>query len=187
MMRYQIFDVWMAIRLAAANFVLGSLTVVIFFMIMGLQNYSLFGIVLVLLQSIFIYRANYLYLIDGTQQAFTFPSSDIENSILDILSLRPYWSLIRRKTVPLSAVENIYLDTQRWTSEKNIAIGNTVKGKTKFKKSTKKHVRYCLNVAGSFGSANLKFLSRQKRDEVRNALQQSIQNRKVDAKVAELA
>lgn len=187
MTKYQIVDVWMALRLAGVNFVLGSLVVFVVFMLMGFQSYSLFGIVLVMIQSIVIYRANYLYLIDSAEQVFTFPSSDIENSILDILLIRPYWSLMVRKTVPLSAVENIYLDTQRWTSESNIAAGNTAKGKTKFKKSTKKHVRYCLNVAGSFGSANLKFLSRQKRDEVRNGLQQSIQNRKVDSKVAELA
>ena len=187
MARYRIFDVWMALKLAGTNFVVGSVMSVSVLTLMVLQDYSLFSVALIGLQSILIYRANYLYLIDGPHQIFTFPSSDIENNIMDILTFRPYWSLMIRKTVPLSAVENIYLDTQRWTSESNIAAGNTAKGKTKFKKSTKKHVRYCLNVAGRFGSANLKFLSRQKRDELRNALQQSIQNRKVDAKVAELA
>lgn len=46
--------------------------------------------------------------------------------------------------------------------------------RTKGQKYTKKHARYNLSVAGSFGSKSLMFLSRQKRDEVRNALIQGM-------------
>ena len=52
----------------------------------------------------------------------------------------------------------------------------------------KNHVRYTLNITGIFGSANLQFLSRQKRDEVRNAIQQCVKqlnNKDIDKKVAE--
>jgi hypothetical protein len=66
--------------------------------------------------------------------------------------------------VNLRDIDGVYLDTQRWS---------TTHGQ-KGKKYTKKHARYNLSVAGSFGSQSLMFLSRQKRDEVRNALIQGM-------------
>lgn len=187
MTEYRIMDIWMALRLAFTNFVIVSLIGALLSVVLGFQDYLMPLLAAVFIQSVLIYRANSLYLVDSKHHSFTFPRSDIENSIWAILILQPYWNLMRRQTVRLADIENIYLDTKRWQSEQNIVSGNTAKGKTKFKKITKKHVRYCLNVAGRFGSANLAFLNRQKRDEVRNALQQSIANHKVDCKVAELA
>jgi len=104
----------------------------------------------------------------------TFPRSDIENSILDIVLLKPYWNLMWKMTVNSIEIENLYLDTRRWS---------TSTGGRK-----KKHVLYCLNVVGVFGSASFEFVSRQKRDEVRNAISQAAKKHKntnIDNKVAE--
>jgi hypothetical protein len=129
---------------------------------------------LVFFQSILIYRANSSYEIDLDSGRVTFPRSDIENSILDIIVLKPYWNLVRRMTVNSVEIENLFLDTRRWST-------STGGGK-------KKHVLYCLNIVGAFGSASFEFGGRQKRDEVRNAISQVVKkktNRNIDKKVAE--
>jgi hypothetical protein len=96
---------------------------------------------------------------------------------------------MRRRTVKISSIENIYLDTQRWTESKDVVSGSYSSGKTKFRKVKKKHVLFNINVTGEFGSANFKFVNRQKRDELRNALEQAVKKIKgavVDKKVSEL-
>ncbi|EHR42606.1 hypothetical protein [Alishewanella jeotgali] len=184
---YQIYDVWMALRKAGANLLILSVIASFICYLFDLLQFLPLILLVILIQSTIIYRANHLYKIDQVTQTFTFPASDLENSILAIVLMQPYWNLMRRKSVPLSTIENLYLDTQRWNTKQQVVTGTTAKGKTKFKQTTKKHVRYCLNVAGAFGSANLDFLSRQKRDEVRNALQQSVKNASIDSKVSEMA
>lgn len=184
---YKIYDVWMALRKSGTNLLILSAVAVFICYLFDLLQVLPMILVLIFIQSVIIYRANHLYKVDQVNQTFAFPASDLENSILAIILLQPYWNLMRRKTVLLAEIENLYLDTQRWSTKQQVVTGTTAKGKTKFKQSTKKHVRYCINVAGTFGSANLDFLSRQKRDEVRNALQQSVKNTSIDSKVSELA
>ena len=128
------------------------------------------------------YSKNSSTLIDLSAGVIVFPRSDIENSVLQIILLAPYWNLMRRKTVHALEVENIYIDTKRWTSKSKSFING--------KKINKKNVRYTLNIAGTFGSANLQFLERQKRDEVRNAIQQCVKKhsgKNIDRKVAEFS
>lgn len=123
-------------------------------------------------QFILVYRANSVYIID--EENFTFPRSDIENSLLSIITFAPFWGLFFRKTIQTSDIENTYIDTQR--------------DKKPHFFSKKKQTYYNLNVLGSFGSANLAFKSRQKRDEVRNAIAQCVKRRsgkKVDRAVSE--
>ena len=95
---------------------------------------------------------------------------------------------MRTMTIDSSEIENIYMDTKRWTTKHKKYMGVTTGGKAKYKTKTKNHVRYTINIAGTFGSANLQFLDKQKRDEVRNALQQSVKrytDKNIDRKVAE--
>lgn len=187
---YDIRDVWMALKLAGYNLLCTSIIWLITCFLFNLLQWFIYGFVLLLVQSVLIYFANRRYLINLETQSFSFPRSDMENSIVAILTLQPYWNLIRRKTVPLADIENIYLDTQRWTSVKKMSNGNDAKGRSKIKNETKRHVKYCLNISGIFGSVNLSFLSRQKRDEVRNALEQGIKlvcGKRVDSKVAEFS
>ncbi|HAW93168.1 MULTISPECIES: hypothetical protein [unclassified Arsukibacterium] len=187
---YDITDVWMALKLAGKNVFWGLIVILPLCYIFERLHILPYLAAILFAQSILIYIANSRYVIDPVKQVFIFPRSDMENSVFSIITLQPYWNLMRRKTVPLSDIENIYLDTKRWSTSESVVTGNDAKGRTKFKKVNKKHVLFRLNVTGSFGSANLPFLSRQKRDEVRNALEQSIKKasgRRVDSKVAELA
>lgn len=191
MKNYVIRDVWMALSLAGKNALYGLVLLGVL-AFLGFPYAVPLG-ALVAVQSVIIYFANRRYYIDNEAGTFTFPRSDIENRIFHILLLAPYWNLMRTRTVSLSDIENIYLDTQRWTSKRQKLFVPTNKdGSSSRHGSTvnKKHIRYTLNITGSFGSANLQFLSRQKRDELRNALQQSIKNasgRNVDKKVAEFS
>ena len=85
-------------------------------------------------------------------------------------------------------IENIYIDTKRWSTTRKVYNGRTASGKTKFKQKTVNHVSYDLNIVGTFGSAKLNFNDRQKRDEVRNALQQTAKKlfgKNIDRKVSE--
>lgn len=172
------------------NIVYSSLVIIFLCYLFGYLYLLPYLAFVLFVQSVLIYRANSRYVVDPSKLVFTFPRSDMENSILAIIMLQPYWNLMRKKTVQLSDIENIYLDTKRWSTTEDVASGSNAKGGTKFKKVSKKHVLYCLNIAGAFGSANLPFLSRQKRDEVRNALEQTIKKvsgKRIDSKVAEFS
>lgn len=203
MHKYVINDVWMALKLSFKNFWTLLLIIWLPLIASGLffetsvlttpygEAYLKLAQVLtviVLIQSIIIYFANRRYIIDLDSGWITFPRSDIENSLIAIILLFPYWNLVRTKTIHANEIENLYLDTKRWTTTHKVANGTGAKGKTKYKSETKRHVRYTINIAGTFGSANLQFLDRQKRDEVRNALEQclkQVSGRQIDKKVAE--
>lgn len=204
MHKYVVNDVWMAIKLSSKNFFSWMIVLWGILIFLGLNfdqvdnsskefigYYSFFSIIMtpiILIQSILIYFANRRYIVDLESGLITFPRTDIANSILAIILLYPYWNLMRTKTIHASEIENLYLDTKRWTTSHKVSNGTTAGGKTKYKTETKKHVRYTINIAGTFGSANLQFLDRQKRDEVRNAIQQCVKlhsGNDIDRKVSE--
>jgi hypothetical protein len=204
MNKYIIKDVWMALRISLKNMMimLFIMWAAVFFIFSGTNmtvtdmtshyifNFALIMSPLVVAQSVIIYFANRPYIIDLDSGSITFPRSDIENSIAAILLLFPYWNLMRTKTIHASDIENIYLDTKRWSTKHKTSNGMTASGKAKHKTGTQNHVRYTVNIVGTFGSANLAFLGRQKRDEVRNAIQQSVKKYSginVDRKVAEFS
>jgi hypothetical protein len=169
---YNIFDVWMALRLAFRNFI--YLTLALWIVVLGLSSTptetALVINGLIFLQSVIVYRANRKYTIDLDSGTVTFPRSDLENSLIAIILLFPYWNLMRTKTILCSDVENMYLDTKR------------------SKRGKKRTVVYGLNIVGRFGSAHLQFMSRQKRDEVRNAISvavKSVSGKGVDRQVSE--
>lgn len=178
MHRYDIRDIWMALRLSVKNFFFVSIGWLLLAYSFS-PNIVIVGVFLIFIQSIFIYLANSRYIIDTKEGFVMFPRSDIENSIIAIIMLFRYWNLMRTMTVSCSDIENIYVDTKR----------KIIKSKGTNKKSaSKQQILYTINITGKFGSANLQFLDRQKRDEVRNAVQQCSRkyNRKnIDKKVAE--
>jgi energy-coupling factor transporter transmembrane protein EcfT len=204
MHKYVINDISMALKLSLSNFFILIIITGIFFLLginfldyKGYSNYkdwfkigTIFFIILIFIQSIIIYFANRRYIIDLETGLVTFPRSDMENSIIAIILMFPYWNLMRTLNIHAHEIENIYLDTKRWTTNYQKTTGYSTTGKPKYKNETTRHIRYTINITGTFGSANLQFLSRQKRDEVRNAIEQCVKihsNKSIDKKVAEFS
>lgn len=191
----------MALKLSSANFFTLIFLVwgILFFLEIAAQQaakdfinyYFYFSIIItpiIFIQSIIIYFANRRYVVDLETGLITFPRSDIENSIMAIILFYPYWNLMRTKTIHAKEIENLYLDTKRWNTKHQVYSGQTSKGTSKYRTETKNHIRYTINIVGTFGSANLQFLDRQKRDEVRNAIQQCVKEvsgKNIDRKVSE--
>ncbi len=139
----------------------------------------------IVIQSLLIYFINSRYVVDFESRTVQFPRTDIENSIFAILIAMPYWNLIRKQTIAFDELEQVYIDTDRSASKKKktkktnpLKIIFTLIINSLFYPWARKRVntKYNLNVLGTFGSANLQFSSRQKRDEVRNALNQAIKD-----------
>ena len=209
MHKYVINDIWMSLKLSFNNFFwwVGLLVILFVFLIFhgdgnGVNQTStsnffvnnidyflyfcIVSIPLAFIQSVLIYLANRRYIIDLETGHITFPRSDVENSLLAIIVLAPYWNRMRTKTIHASEVENIYIDSKKWSTKSKMPYGFTAKGKPKYK--TIQNIRYNVNIVGTFGSANLVFQERQKRDEVRNAIQQcvkKISGKNIDRKVSE--
>ena len=148
---YIIKDVYSGLEIAKGNFVLlwfiGIIVSMIYLIILK-EDYkticlqlSVFNIA-IFIQSLIMYRCNSFYRID--KEGFvTFPRTDVENTIFQIVILASYWNLMRTRTVHISEIENVYL--------------------------TGANSNY-LDVAGTFGSSRFEFSNKQKRNEVRNAL-----------------
>jgi len=98
------------------------------------------------------------YEVDLEDGTFSFPASDVENSVMDIVTLKSVRNLMHRDTLNLDELEALNNETKRWTSKSKDSNGRMV---------TKKHVKYLLNISGEFGSRQFKFNSKQKRDECR--------------------
>ena len=69
-------------------------------------------------------------------------------------------SLCKRTSINLEEVENVYVETENWSSGKG--------------KDRKHHTQYNVYIVGTFGSAHIGFYSRLERDEFRNAVRQGI-------------
>lgn len=116
------------------------------------------------------------YVIDLKKEEFRFPATDVENSLIDILTFKKYFDYARIKKIALKDISDIYMDRQ---TEKIYSITTNKTTKTIF----------TINIVGFHGSNNLNFSSRQKRDEVRGLLVQAAKKVKVgikDRKTAEL-
>jgi len=115
------------------------------------------------------------YVIDLDKEEFRFPATDVENSLLNIITLEKYRDYARVKKVVLQDISDIYIDNQR---------------KKVFSSTSNKTTKtiYTINIVGFHGSNNLNFSSRQKRDEVRGILVQAAKDVKIgirDRKIAE--
>lgn len=165
---YKVKDVWMAIKKASKAFFI-SLLVLVFLSSIPMAYYDMsngdssklllwiFGGVFVM--AIIQYLRNSFYRIDMETGNVTFPRTDMENSFLDIILLVPFWNLLRSKTIHASEIEGLYLDSNRFGQEMADGIFN-------------------ISIVGTFGSAKLEFVDRQKRDEVRNAIIQTVKKHK---------
>lgn len=138
-------DIWPALGLAFKNFFYAVLISLIVSYIFFSIYLFIFLVIIFLVQSIRIYLINSKYEIDIEKKEFIFPRADIENSIIEIILLARYWNLMRKKAIKLADIEKTHISSYRgqW---------------------------YFLIVTGQFGSFQLEFLSKQKRDEVKSAL-----------------
>lgn len=102
----------------------------------------------------FIFRVWFTYYdgitVDVANDTLSFPASDVESNLLEIITLRQFFNHGRSESLALSSVEATMNETR------------TSKG------------HYAINLAGSFGSRQLAFDSKQKRDEFRAALEWGI-------------
>jgi hypothetical protein len=193
---YIVKDVWLTIKVLSQMFI----TILFFFAIFlllfyfGLSQFgvvdvdqkiqysTIFSAILDLILVIFYIRTfltfNQGYVIDVDKGVFLFPATDVENKILDIFTLKRLRDYARTKQVSLSEITDIYIDTKK------------IK---KYNPETKRYRQepiYTLNIVGTFGSHNLEFSSRQKRDEVRGILVKAARDKKIkikDRKVAEFS
>lgn len=164
-MVYNIRDIWHGLNLAYNNFFgLYFLSLPILIISISILNFnfalmwSIWSVVAVLLivQAFLIYFKNSTYKIDANGYV-TFPRSDIENSIFQIIIFAKYWNLMRNRTVHISEIETVYI------SSEDAGIN--------------------LDVAGTFGSSRFEFSTKQKRSEVRNALNSSAKRFNSNAQV----
>jgi hypothetical protein len=98
-------------------------------------------------------------------EKFSWPASDVENSFLDLITLKRLRGLFYRESVNALDIEYVTND-----------FGY------KGEEGSKKRI-YSLNISGSFGSRNIRFNSKQKRDEARNILK-SFSKTKIEADIA---
>lgn len=158
MERRHIADIWLAVKTTAIVF--GLVTVVGFaFICMMLwfitnaldQRVVLLGIpVIWLISAKFVIRVWLTYyagiVIDAERSELSFPASDVENSLLDIITLKRLFHHGRRESLRLASIETVMNETRA------------------------RRGHYAVNVAGSFGSRQFVFNSKQKRDEFRAAI-----------------
>ncbi|HYC42785.1 MAG TPA: hypothetical protein VEB70_07340 [Noviherbaspirillum sp.] len=100
-------------------------------------------------------------LIDVENDLVSLAGSELDNSILDIVTLKAARNMAKRDVFPLSEVEGVFCQTRRWSEKVNGSNGRS---------RTVQRVKYGLNLTGLFGSRNIEFSSKQKRDECRSAL-----------------
>ena len=98
------------------------------------------------------------YVADIANNEFSFPASDVENSLVDIITLKQLRNMINRETIALSDIRAL----------------NNEKGRgQKYNPTTKRNVGFDiwkLNISGEFGSRQFVFHSKQKRDECRSMI-----------------
>ncbi len=90
-----------------------------------------------------------------TADSLSFPASDVENSLLALLLGKSLWGHLFRARLPLAEVEHLANDGHG--------------------------TRWRLNLSGIFGSRQIEFSSKQKRDECRAALMRYLRAAQADA------
>lgn len=98
--------------------------------------------------------------IDPSSATLSFSADDLENSLHDILTLRRFFDHGRRISVALHDIERLDNDTFR-------------SGSGQFRRR-----RFALNLSGDFGSYQLMFSHKQKRDECRTLISQALRHLK---------
>lgn len=101
------------------------------------------------------------YIVNLDDNIFSFPASDVENNISDIITFKKLRNMMHRTQVKLTDIRALNNEKGR---RPNRTIGAGKNGIPKTKD------RWLLNVSGEFGSQQLEFDSKQKRDECRSML-----------------
>ena len=181
---YKIQDVWLLLKILRAVIFFGILVyigcIIALYLFADKKDYfvefSIAYIVLFCIYFILVFITfNKGYIVDLIKEDFSFPATDVENSLIGILTFKKYRDFAQRKHIALKDISDIYIDTQK----------TQVFSMTTNKTSKK---IYTINIVGFHGSNNLNFSSRQKRDEVRGILVQAAKDVKIgirDRKVAE--
>ena len=163
----QIVDIWLALNTVLAlvfgfSLLGGFIGYIVYsFVFHSLWIIAFFIILINLISFKFIYNVwdtySKGYIIDIENNKFSFPANDVENSILEIMKLKPFFNMAKREELLITDIIALNNETQRWTTKSS-------DGKTQ------KHIKYLLNISGKFGSRQLEFSSKQKRDECRTLL-----------------
>jgi hypothetical protein len=90
--------------------------------------------------------------IDPRSATLSFSADDLENSLHDILTLRRFFDHARRMSVSIADIDRLDNDT--------FSDGQ----------GARRRKRFALNLTGNFGSCQLMFSHKQKRDECRTLL-----------------
>lgn len=162
-------DVWEAI--GAAGGVVSTYLFVCFFVFIFMAKFfgEFYG--LIIFFGLFVFTSVKIYpfvrkvydvhkegvVVNSIDNKISFPASDVENSIMDIITFKSFRELQNRASFRLSDIEGLNNETNRWTTRNS--EGETIR-----------HVRYLLNISGLFGSQQLSFDSKQKRDECRSSI-----------------
>jgi hypothetical protein len=165
-------DVWQAIKVVSGIIITVSLLCIVTMFVLSVyadtMNYEkillyapIVGNILISIYTINVWKAlSTGYIIDKEKNTFEFPASDVENSVYEIITLKPLFDLAKRRSITLTEIKSMNNETKRWTTK------STFDGKT----TSKQHVAWLLNISGEFGSQQLEFSSKQKRDECRSAI-----------------
>jgi hypothetical protein len=164
--KQEIVDIWGAIRVTAMVVTQVAFLGGVSGFLLGYAWLGQFSVVAViastlsalLLSVAFIHRVWRVHssgiVIDKKEGTLTFPAADVENTVVDILTFRSFFNLARTETLKLSAVRDISNDTKRTSAA-----------------AKRPHQdRYGVNIMGIFGSRQIPFNSKQKRDEFRSAI-----------------
>jgi len=157
--RRRVADVWLSLKMTAAVFAQISMLGLAVLAVISLATTGdtkppliFFGLPVVWLSSLwFLIRVWNTYhegiVVDATTSTLTFPASDVENSVVDILTCRRFFDHARRESVRLGAIEILVNETRA------------------------RQGHYAVNISGPFGSRQFLFDSKQKRDEFRAAIE----------------
>lgn len=153
--RIVVLDVWLALQMTTAILVLtgGVAFVAYAFVRTGFPTVKI--ALCVAVPIILALRVFHAYsqgiTIEPAANRISWPASDMEGGLLDILTLKRLWGHFFRESVRLDEIFDLRNDTVRMN----------------------KVVRHRLNVSGAFGSRQLEFSSKQKRDECRVCIQRA--------------
>ena len=159
---YAVRDVWYALFIAT-SITMGIMSSGVFLAIvlmMTLKTPLLLALIIVLASGIYGLSAGWKtwkvhqpgVVIDLSEGTLSFAAEDIENTFWEIITLKQFFNHWQRISIPLNEILRIDNDTLKLGKGKN----------------TVKH--YGLNISGTFGSQQIVFTKKQKRDECRALL-----------------
>jgi len=117
---YEIQNISVAWSVAIGNFagVVGVAFVIGVFVIKGLFGFAFIVslIALAAVQSYYIFLANKRFFIDLENATVTLPKSGDEVSLSDKFKLVSYWNYMKTRTIAISDIDDVLVDTKRWTT-----------------------------------------------------------------------